>query len=95
MAASSPPAAARISTMMSFSSAGSAGMSMNLMSSSSWGSLASMEAISSWANSFMSASESISLAASKSSHGAARTRRAFLASGPWEAYSLARRLYSF
>ncbi len=39
MAASSPPAAARISTMMSLSSAGSAGMSMNLMSSSSAGSL--------------------------------------------------------
>ena len=94
MAASSPPAAARISTMMSFSSAGSAGMSMNLMSSSSWGSLASMEAISSWANSFMSASESISLAASKSSM-ALTYSAAFLASGPWEAYSLARRLYSF
>ena len=46
-AASSPPAAARISTMMSFSSAGSDGMSMNLMSSSSAGSFASMAAISS------------------------------------------------
>lgn len=69
-------------------------MSMNLMSSSSWGNRPSMEAISSWANSFMSASESISLAASKSSM-AATYSAAFLASGPWEAYSLASRLYSF
>ena len=65
MAASSPPAAARISTMMSLSSAGSAGMSMNLMSSSSAGSFASIPAISSCANSFMSGSASISLASAE------------------------------
>ena len=94
MAASSPPAAARISTMMSLSSAGSDGMSMNLMSSSSAGSFASMEAISSWANSFMSGSESISLASAKSSD-ACTYSCALCASGPWLAYSLARRLYSF
>ena len=91
MAASSPPAAARISTMMSLSSAGSAGISMNLISSSSAGSFASMPAISSNANSFMSGSASISLASS----AACTYSRAFFARGPWLAYSLARRLYSF
>ena len=69
-------------------------MSMNLMSSSSWGSRASMPAISSCANSFMSASASISLAAAKSSV-AWTYSRALAASGPWLAYSFARRLYSF
>ena len=94
MAASSPPAAARISTMMSLSSAGSAGISMNLISSSSAGSFASMPAISSNANSFMSGSASISLASARSS-AACTYSRAFFARGPWLAYSLARRLYSF
>ncbi len=67
MAASSPPAAPRISTMVSFSSAGSAGMSMNFTSSAMPGSFASIAAISSWANSFISGSASISLAAARSS----------------------------
>ena len=96
MAASSPPAAERISTMVFFSSLGSPGMSMNLMSSSSWGSLASFSAMSSWSMAFSSGSEvsrCISLAASMSS-SAARYARAAATSGVWCAYSLLRRVYS-
>ena len=94
MAASSPPAAARISTMMSFSSAGSEGMSRNLMSSSKLGSLASAAEMVSWANSFMSGSPSISLASSMSVQ-ACRYSRDFSTSSPWSEYSFASLLYSF
>ena len=96
MAASSPPAAERISTMVSFSSIGSPGMSMILMSSSSWGSFASFSEISIWSISFSSASAascSISLATSMSSRAPRYSRAAFTRS-VWWAYSLLRRVNS-
>jgi hypothetical protein len=70
MPASSPPTPARISTMVSFSSLGSPGMSMNLMSSSREGSLASFSEMSAWRADLASGSLSSwrsSLAASISS----------------------------
>ena len=96
MAASSPPAAERISTMVFLSSLGSLGMSMYLMSSSSWGSFSSFSEMSIWSISFSSASvvsRSISLAASMSSSAPMYSREAAMRSD-WCAYSLLRRVNS-